>query len=62
MQRFYYSETFQKFLSQSGEAILGHMDSLNEYDLTIEQRVAWVEELKTMSVRYRMCLFRDSFI
>ena len=48
MQRFYYSETFQKFLSQSGEAILGHMDSLNEYDLTIEQRVAWVDEIPIM--------------
>ena len=48
MQRFYYSETFQKFLSQSGESILGRMDAQNEFDLTIEQRGAWIDEFRIM--------------
>ena len=48
MQRFYYSETFLKFLSQSDELILGSMDAQNEFDLTIEQRGAWVDEFEIM--------------
>ena len=48
MQRFYYSEPFSKFLSQSDEFILGSMDAQNEFDLTIEQRGAWVEEFEIM--------------
>lgn len=45
MQRFYYSDTFSKFLTLPGEYILGCMDKVNEFDLTIEQRGAWLEEI-----------------
>jgi len=48
MQRFYYSETFADFIAQSGEYILGCMDTLNEFDLTLEQRGAWLEEFSLM--------------
>ena len=48
MQRFYFSEPFSKFLSQSDEFILGSMDAQNEFDLTIEQRGAWVDEFEIM--------------
>jgi hypothetical protein len=48
MQRFYYSDTFANFLSQDEEYILGCMDVVNEFDLTLEQRGAWVEEIPLM--------------
>lgn len=46
MQRFYYSETFSMFLTLPGEYILGCMDKVNEFDLTLEQRGAWLEEIE----------------
>lgn len=48
MQRYFYSETFSRFLTQKSEYILGCMDSVNEFDLTIEQRGAWLEEIEIM--------------
>ena len=48
MQRFYYSDSFANFLSQDEEYILGCMDLVNEFDLTLEQRGAWVEEIPLM--------------
>lgn len=48
MQRYYYSETFSRFLSQEAEYVLGCMDKENEFDLTLEQRGAWLEEIEVM--------------
>ena len=48
MQRYYYSETFSRFLTQESEYILGCMDKENEFDLTLEQRGAWLEEIEVM--------------
>ena len=48
MQRFYYSETCSKFLTQSEEFILGVLGKSNEYELTLEQRGAWLGEISIM--------------
>ena len=48
MQRYYYSETFSTFLTQKSEYVLGCMDKKNEFDLTLEQRGAWLEEITLM--------------
>ncbi len=48
MARYYYSETFSSFLSQQSELVLGCMDSENEFDLALEQRGAWLEEIEVM--------------
>ena len=48
MQRYYYNETFSRFLTQNSEYVLGCMDKINEFDLTIEQRGAWLEEIDLM--------------
>ena len=48
MQRYYYSESVAEFLARPAEAILGTMDQVNEFDLTMDQRNAWVEEFDIM--------------
>lgn len=48
MQRFYYSEMCSKFLVQSDEFILGVLGKYNEYELTLEQRGAWLGEISIM--------------
>ncbi len=48
MQRFYYSETFARFRDQDVHSILGNLSNLNEFDLTLEQRDAWQEEIVIM--------------
>lgn len=48
MIRYYYSNDTDSFLRQSEEAILGVMGKANEFDLTQEQRDAWVEEIVIM--------------
>ena len=48
MQRFYYSETVSEFLAQSDEFILGVLGKSNEYELTLEQRGAWLGEISIM--------------
>ena len=48
MQRFYYSDSFSRFLMQDDETILGVLGKHNEFDLTLEQRTAWVEEIPIM--------------
>ena len=48
MQRYYYSESFSRFLAQKSEFVLGCMDKMNEFDLTLEQRSAWLEEISLM--------------
>lgn len=48
MQRFYYSETCSRFLNQDVEYILGKMGSVNEFELTLEQRDAWWQEIVIM--------------
>ncbi len=48
MQRFYYSETLQRFLNQDVSSILGSLSKLNEFDLSLEQRDAWEQEIAIM--------------
>ena len=48
MLHYYYSETFSRFLTQENEYVLGCMDKRNEFDLTLDQRGAWLEEIKIM--------------
>jgi len=53
MQRFYYSETFARFLDQDVHSILGNLSKRNEFDLTLEQRDAWHEEIVLMKQTVR---------
>ena len=48
MTRYYYSNDTESFLHESEEAILGIMGKANEFDLTQEQRDAWVDEIVIM--------------
>ena len=48
MQKFYYSDSFEAFLDKESEFILGSINEVNEFDLTIEQRNAWLEEIAIM--------------
>ncbi len=48
MQRFYYSATCSGFITQDAESILGRLSACNEFDLTQEQRGAWLEEIAVM--------------
>ena len=48
MQRVYYSETISRFLSQDVNSILGVMGAVNEFDLSLEQRGAWLGEIEIM--------------
>jgi hypothetical protein len=48
MQRFYYTETISNFLSQSNEFVLGKLSACNEFDLNLEQRGAWLDEIRIM--------------
>lgn len=48
MRKFYYSETCSRFLRADDNAILGEMGSQNEFDLTLEQRDAWQQEIPIM--------------
>ncbi len=54
MQRFYYSDSFLTFLARTSENFLGCMDKKNEFDLTTEQRGAWMEEFYVMKSVIRM--------
>ena len=48
MRKFYYSETCSRFLRADDNAILGEMGALNEFDLTLDQRDAWQQEIPIM--------------
>ena len=48
MRKFYYSETCSRFLRADDNDILGKMGALNEFDLTLEQRDAWQQEIPVM--------------
>ena len=48
MQRFYYSETIDRFLQQDANSILGILSKWNEFDLNLEQRDAWYREICIM--------------
>ena len=48
MRRFYYSESFSRFLQKDDNSILGEMGSQNEFDLTLEQRDSWQQEITLM--------------
>ena len=48
MRKYYYSDTIKSFLSQNNAYILGVLSNRNEFDLTIEQRGAWISEISIM--------------
>ncbi len=48
MLRSYYDSTIDVFLGRKDEEILGVMSKDNEFDLTLEQRGAWLEEIQIM--------------
>ena len=53
MQRFYYADTFDHFITQSADSILGNLSGQNEFDLTLEQRDAWCQEINIMKLVVR---------
>ena len=48
MKRCFYDDPIPVFLSRNDEEILGVLSKDNTYDLTLEQRDAWVEEIEVM--------------
>lgn len=48
MKRCFYDAPIQVFLSQKDEEILGVLSKDNTFDLTLEQRDAWMEEIQIM--------------
>jgi hypothetical protein len=48
MQKFYYTDSFVHFLTQDAESILGNLSGQNEFDLSLEQRDAWCQEITIM--------------
>ena len=48
MQKFYYADSFAHFLSLDAESILGNLSGQNEFDLSLEQRDAWSQEIIVM--------------
>lgn len=48
MKRAFYQNSITDFLSQSEEAILGELAKNNHYELTNEQRNAWLEEINLL--------------
>lgn len=48
LDRAYYHSTFQEFLSNSDETILGHLSSNSTLSLDHLQRNAWIEEFKIL--------------
>ena len=48
MKRCFYDAPISVFLSQKDEEILGVLSKGNTFDLTLEQRDAWMEEIQIM--------------
>ena len=48
MNRCFYDNTIMGFLRRKDEEILGFLSKDNSYDLTLEQRDAWLEEISIM--------------
>lgn len=48
MNRHYYSDTIAKFLEKGNEAILGALESNNNFALETSQRDAWLEEIRIL--------------
>ena len=48
MKRCFYDDTIPVFLNRKDEEILGVLSKDNTYDLTLEQRDAWLEEIAVM--------------
>lgn len=45
MNRFYYSSSFATFLDSSTEEVLGTITEANVFDLTLEQKGAWIRQI-----------------
>ncbi|MBR4213657.1 MAG: DUF2075 domain-containing protein [Bacteroidales bacterium] len=61
VRRFYYSDSCAAFLSTGDAKLLGELSASNEFDLTLEQRGAWQEEITIMK-RVLRALGRDGHI
>ena len=61
MRRFYCSDSCGAFLSTGDAKLLGELSASNEFDLTLEQRGAWQEEITIMKQVLRR-LGRDGHI
>lgn len=48
MKRCFYDDTIQVFLNRRDEEILGLLSRDNTFDLSLEQRDAWLEEIVIM--------------
>lgn len=53
MKRCFYDDPIQVFLNRKDEEILGVLSKDNTFDLTIEQRDAWLEEIEIMKATLR---------
>ena len=53
MKRCFYDDPIQVFLNRKDEEILGVLSKDNVFDLTIEQRDAWLEEIEIMKAALR---------
>lgn len=48
MNRYFYKSTFSNFATADEASILGQMASANSFDLTPQQRNAWIEQIKIL--------------
>ena len=48
MGRYFYHENIQNFLKDSNDSILGVMAHNNSFELGLEQRDSWIEEIKIL--------------
>ena len=48
MKRSYYSEDFEKFLKTPGDQILGELTKNHKFELNIEQKNAWQDQIKIL--------------
>ena len=48
IDRYFYENSFSGFLSQSNEEIYGILSSNNNFNLVLQQKDAWLEEIPIM--------------
>ena len=48
IDRYFYENSFSGFLSQSNEEIFGILSSNNNFNLVLQQKDAWLEEIPIM--------------
>ena len=48
MRHAYYKSTVAEFLADTPDAILGRLAKINEFDLELNQRDAWLKEIEIL--------------